>query len=113
MMNVTTEFRSGILFVRLNGSLNKDTVGILNSKVTSLINRLGIRHVVFNVENLDDIDYKGINTLLYNYEMVKRNEGNVFLCGGNKKVDKILKYNHVFKYISEISSELCALNLMK
>ena len=42
-----------------------------------------------------------------------RNNGNIFLCGGNDKVDKILKYNHVFKYISEISSELCALNLMK
>jgi len=112
-MKVTTEFRSGILFVRLSGNLTKDTVGILNNKVTNLINRVGIRHVVFNVENLDNIDYKGISTLLYNYEIVKRNEGNVFLCGGNEKVDKILKYNHVFKYISEISSELCALNLMR
>ena len=112
-MKVTTEFRGGILFVRLSGNLTKDTVSILNDKVTNLVNRVGIRHVVFNVEYLDNIDYKGISTLLYNYEIVKRNEGNVFLCGGNEKVDKILKYNHVFKYISEISSELCALNLMR
>ena len=94
-MKVTTEFRGGILFVRLSGNLTKDTVSILNDKVTNLVNRVGIRHVVFNVENLDNIDYKGISTLLYNYEIVKRNEG------------------HVFKYISEISSELCALNLMR
>jgi len=112
-VNITTEFRKGILFVRLKGSLNKDTVSILNEKVTNLVNRVGIRHVVFNVEKLSGIDYKGIHALLYNYEIVKRNNGNIFLCGGNEKVDKILKYNHVFKYISEISSELCALNLMK
>lgn len=112
-MKVTTEFRNGILFVRLSGDLTKDTVSILNDKVTNLVNRAGIRHVVFNVEALNSIDYKGISTLLYNYEIVKRNDGNVFLCGGNEKVDNILKYNHVFKYISEISSELCALNLMK
>lgn len=112
-MNVATEFRGGILFVRLSGSLTKETVDVLNNKVTSVINRLGVRHVVFNVEKLDNIDYKGIHTLLYNYEMVRRNDGNVFLCGSNDKVDNILKHNHVFKYISEISSELCALNLMK
>ena len=112
-MKVTTEFRNGILFVRLKGDLTKDTVSILNDKVTNLVNRVGIRHVVFNVEELNSIDYKGVSTLLYNYEIVKRNDGNVFLCGGNEKVDNILKCNHVFKYISEISSELCALNLMK
>ena len=112
-MNITTEFRGGILFVRLNGNLNKDTVSKLNEKVTNLINNAGIRHVVFNVEKLNSIDYKGIHALLYNYEIVKRNDGNIFLCGGNEKVDNILKCNHVFKYISEISSELCALNLMK
>ena len=65
-MKVTTEFRGGILFVRLSGNLTKDTVSILNDKVTNLVYRVGIRHVVFNVENLDNIDYKGINTLLYN-----------------------------------------------
>ena len=112
-MKVTTEFRKGILFVRIIGNLNKDTVGIFNDKVTNLVNRVGIRHVVFNVEKLNSIYYKGISTLLYNYEIVKRNDGNVFLCGGNEKVDSILKYNHVFKYISEISSVLCAINLMK
>ena len=54
-MKVTTEFRGGILFVRLSGNLTKDTVSILNDKVTNLVNRVGIRHVVFNVENLDSI----------------------------------------------------------
>ena len=31
-MNITTEFREGILFVRLKGSLNIDTVSILNGE---------------------------------------------------------------------------------
>ena len=112
-LKIYTEYRNGILFVRLNGNLTKDTVGKLNDKVTNLINKVGIRNVVFNVEKLKRIDFKGINSLLYNYELVKKNEGRIFLCGNNDKINKALKGGHVFQYISEISNELCAMNLMK
>lgn len=112
-MKIYTEYRNGILFVRLSGNLTKETVGKLNDKVTNLVNKVGIRNVVFNVEKLNSIDFKGINSLLYNYELVKKNEGRIFLCGNNEKINKALKCGHVFKYISEISNELCAMNLMK
>ena len=46
-------------------------------------------------------------------ELVKKNDGNIFICGENENVKKYLKYNHVFKYIAEINDELCAMNLMK
>ena len=112
-MDVKTEFRGGILFVRLKGNLTKNTVSILNERVTCVVDRLGIRNIVFNVESLINIDYKGVSALLYNYEIVRKNEGNIFICGSNDNVEKILKCNHVFKYISEVSSELSALNIMK
>lgn len=112
-MKICTEYRNGILFVRLKGNLTKNNVNILNRKVTNLIHNAGIRNVVFNVEKMKDIDFKGINSLLYNYELVKKNDGNIFICGENENVRRILRCNHVFKYIGEINSELCAMNLMK
>ena len=112
-MKIYTEYRSGILFVRLSGSLTRKNANILNKKVTNLIYKVGIRNVVFNVEKVKEIDFKGISLLLYYYELVKRNDGNVFICGENEIVKNTLKYNHVFKYIGEIKNELCAINLMK
>ena len=55
-MDVKTEFRGGILFVRLKGNLTKNTVSILNERVTCVVDRLGIRNIVFNVESLINID---------------------------------------------------------
>ena len=36
MLNVGTEFRKGILFVRLKGHLNKDTINKLNKRDESM-----------------------------------------------------------------------------
>ena len=60
MLIVKTEFRKGILFVRLKGHLNKDTINKLNKKVTDVIKNNGIRNVVFNFSDLKSIDMKGI-----------------------------------------------------
>ena len=49
MLNVGTEFRKGILFVRLKGHLNKNTIYKLNKRVTNLVKTNGIRNIVFNM----------------------------------------------------------------
>ena len=88
MLNVGTEFRKGILFVRLKGHLNKDTIEKLNKRVTRIVKDGGIRNIVFNFTNLKSIDIKGINTIFYNYELIKQNEGRSLMCGNNDKLEK-------------------------
>ena len=70
MLDINIEFRKGIAFIRLAGILNKTTVGKMNDEVTDMIRDNGIRNVVFNISEIDYIDVKGINTLLYNYEHI-------------------------------------------
>ena len=112
MLNVSTEFRKGILFVRLRGHLNKDTVSKLNKKVTNVIKDNGIRNVVFNLSNLKSIDMKGINTIFYNYELCKNNEGRSFMCGNNDNIRKKLKKSRLINYVYEISDELTASRIL-
>lgn len=112
-LKIYTEYRLGILFIRLSGRLTKDTVKKINNKVALVISNTGIRKVVFNVEGLSKIDYKGINSLLYIYELTKKNKGQVFICGVNMKIDAILKRSHLFNYINLIPNELCALRVLK
>ena len=112
MLNVGTEFRKGILFVRLKGDLNKDTIYKFNNRVTSVVKRGGIRNIVFNLTKLKSIDMKGINTILYNYELCKLNKGKSLLCGNNDSIRKKLKSSRLINYVYEISDELTAIKIL-
>ena len=70
LLDINIEFFKGILFIRLTGVLNKNTVDKLKIEVNNLVKENGIRNTVFNVSGLDSIDCYGINTLLNNYEII-------------------------------------------
>ena len=112
MLNVGTEFRKGILFVRLRGHLNKDTVDKLNKRVTNVVKDSGIRNIVFNFTNLKSIDIKGINTIFYNYELCKNNEGISMFCGNNDKIREKLKKSRLINYVYETKDELSAIRIL-
>lgn len=113
MLETNLEFRKGILFVRLSGELTKHTVKELREDVTKKILKSGIRNVVFNVENLDLIDLKGINSLFYNYEICNRNNGRLLVCGiKNNKVKLKMEQSRLFKYINEAENELSAFEII-
>lgn len=50
MLDINYEIRKGILFIRLGGVLNKNTVSKLQNEVTDMIKDNGIRNVVFNLK---------------------------------------------------------------
>ena len=112
MLIVGTEFRKGILFVRLKGDLNKDTVYKLNSKVTQVVKESGIRNIVFNFSKLKSIDIKGINSIFYNYELCKNHEGRSLFCGNNENIREKLKSTRLINYIYETKDELSAMKLI-
>lgn len=112
MLTINTEYREGIMFIRLKGELTKETVNKLDKKVTNKIENSGICNLVFNVTNLKLIDYKGINKLLYNYEIVKKNKGKILLCGNNLNIKNRLKKSRILNYIYEISDELYAIKYL-
>ena len=112
MLNVGTEFRKGILFVRLRGHLNKDTIYKLNKRVTNIVKDNGIRNIVFNFTNLKSIDMKGINTIFYNYELCRNNDGISLMCGNNDNIRKKLKKTRLVNYIYETTDELSAIKIL-
>ena len=113
MLEINSEFRKGILFVRLNGELSKKTIQILQNEVTDIILKGGIQNVVFNMKLLNDIDMKGMNSLLHHYEICKNRKGNCYICDiTNRDVYMKLKKNRILNYLHEINSELTLLQLL-
>lgn len=90
MLKVLMEFRKGILFVRLFGTLSKKTLDIFNEEVKEVIARSGIRYVVLNIDNLESISEDGIKEIKRLKKIVKKMDGEFFLFGGNIKELKSL-----------------------
>jgi len=105
MLKINLEFRKGVLFVRLNGNLNDpDSLNNINS----LINEVGFKYIVFNLDNLKCIDIHGINLILNYNNKLKNNNGKLLLC---EKEDIIS--NHLFKNkIPYIKNEIQAFDLI-
>ena len=111
MLSINTEIRKGILFVRLVGDLNKHTVDTFNEEVTSMVKDNGISNIVFNFNELNAIDMKGINALFYNYELVNNNNGKTLICNmSNNRVKHRINNSRLLNYMNEVSDELTAFN---
>ena len=113
LLDINIEFCKGILFIRLKGVLDKNTVGKLKEEVNTLVEENGIRNIVFNISSLNSIDCYGINALLNNYELCKNNNGQSLVCGiNNNLVKHRINNSRLLKYMYEVSDELSAINII-
>lgn len=112
MLLINQEFRRGVLFVRLKGSLTSKEVPYLNEEVTKLLKKLKMHNVVFNISGLKEIDLDGVNALLNNYKMCRRLNGISMLCGGNTKIREYINNSKVSS-MYQIKDELAALNIIR
>ena len=113
MLDINMEFHKGILFIRLEGILNESTIDKLTEEVTLFIKENGIRNIVYNIEKLNKIDCAGINALLNNYNICRKNNGKALVCGINDEFVKFtIRNSRLLKYMSEIPDELSALNVI-
>lgn len=106
VLNISYEFRKGILFIRLVGELTKFTSLKLKSEITDMIEDNGITNVVFNISKLKFIDDEGISCLIKNFEICKKNNGSALLCSSNKNNKIIFSNKEIFNDF--IDNELSA-----
>ena len=97
------EYKSGILFVRLIGSLNEKTSNKLVETLIPIIVSQGIKNLVYNFSELNSIDEVGNKSLLLGYNAILNNNGNVLVVNN--------RFN--LKYFKEVKNELSALNILK
>lgn len=115
MLEISMEFRKGILFVRLIGKLTKNTVSVLEKEVTDVVKAYGIGNVVLNVSELTELDQAGIEALITNYHVTSTYHGKLVVCGLDDSIEikKELKKSHILDYLFETSDELSALHYIE
>ena len=104
MLNVGTEFRKGILFVRIKGGL--DDADYLN-EINNIINEFGIKCVVLNLSNIECVSLENIAHIKkYNKEILKKKKY-LLICDSNSRRNRLFK-----NIIPIICSELEAFSLI-
>lgn len=72
MLKINTEFRKGIMFVRVIGNLDKSNI--------SNINYEDFKYIVINFDNLLSIDSYAVSYIInYNKKMIKE-KGKLVIC---------------------------------
>ena len=97
------EFRKGILFVRLYGILNDNTLEKFRTDVKEVIIGSGIKYVVINVENLYSISESGVKEIKLLRKILKKTDGQFFLFGGEiKELRKLANIENELKVFERV-----------
>lgn len=107
MLDIDIKPYCGVLFIRLSGTLNQQNAEELKD-VDTLLKKVGIRNIVFNICGLNSIDNAGKNALYESYKIGKGNNGSIVLCvKDNEEVTEKLSF--LLDKIGVVEDELAAL----
>ena len=87
LLKINTEFRKGIMFIRIKGSLTRENIDSIEYE--------DFKYVVFNLDNLLSIDSYAINYIIkYNDKMLKDN-GKLIICENSNSLSGNLFKNRI------------------
>lgn len=99
MLKTSMEFRRGILFIRVIGDLNKNTIKDIIDE--------DFKYIVINIDNIYSIDSYSIKYLNKLYKKLKKSRGNMIIC------DKFSLSRKLFIKIPKIDNEYEAFKLFE
>lgn len=103
MLQISTEFRKGVFFIRIVGRI--DNEGFLED-INQTIEQVGIKNIVLNLNELNDISLESIKHIMnYNSKILKEKK-QLFICDANNIRKRL------FCKIPNISNEIEAFSLI-
>ena len=99
MLNTNIEFRKGILFVRLDGVLDKYTMNELDDTYNLIIENK-IKNIVFNINGVNKIDKFGVNKLFNIYKNINKDFNCYFIK--NKLLNNVNIFDNELKAMEVI-----------
>lgn len=102
MLKMDMEYSKGILFVRLDGKLNRRTTYKINNSLLTILLKYKIKYLVYNLYNLVDIDEDGIDALLNTKDAIKQNGGLIYVCEVSKMLNKAISKLRIKKIDNEL-----------
>ncbi len=109
---IELEVKHNVLCIRLAGELDHHTAEDLRQKVTSVLERKEINHILLNLENLSFMDSSGLGVILGRYKQVKNTGGEMVVCSISPPVKRLFDMSGLFKIIRLEQDEVYALQTL-
>ena len=100
------EYKSKILFIRLDGKLVRRTIYKINNYIMPVLIKHKIKYVVYNLKNLKSIDEQGIDAILNTKCQIKKNKGKIYLCEVKNEISKKIKRLRILNVDNEMTAYL-------
>lgn len=101
MLEVSTQMSKGIMFIRLEGELNKKTFPIFSQELNYLLYKQGIQHYVLNLTEVKQIDKSALEYLQNKLIEIFLSCGKVALCGLNEALkERMMKQKDQLFYVT-------------
>ncbi len=91
MLKMDLEYKTSILFIRLFGSLERKTTYKINNYIVPALVKHKIKNIIYNLENLKNIDEAGVDAILNTKCIMRKNKGNIILCGVSDFIGRKVK----------------------
>lgn len=112
MFKTNIEYKKGILFIRVDGILDKKNSKELKNSVIPILLKNGFRYVVLNLNDVNYIDSFGIDLIDDINNIVMKFNGKTTLIK-NKKIEKKLEGTLVEKILYKVNNEKSALGVFE
>lgn len=114
MLKIKMEFKKGILFIRLEGILNKKTIEKFDSEVLSVVLTNKLKYIVVNLDQVYEVDEIGVDGLKELNDIIYNFKGKGALCSlSNSKVKRQIREYDYTNNFYEFENELNALGMIR
>lgn len=104
-LSLQMAIKRNILFIRLRGELDQASVDGLKYRVTEVLNKYYIRHIIINLEEVPFMDSSGIGFIIGRYSQLKERRGKVVVCAMNEMIERIFMLSGLKKICLVAASE--------
>lgn len=104
-LNIQMAIRKNRLFIRLNGELDQAVAENLKVRVSEIIDKYMIKHLIINFEKLQFMDSSGIGFIIGRFAQIKKRNGKIVICSMNDIISRIVTLSGLKKICLIASNE--------
>lgn len=112
-LNIQMAIRKNLLFIRLRGELDQASTENLKFRVSEIVDKYYIKHIILNFENLGFMDSSGIGFIIGRYAQIKKRQGKIVICSMNDIIERIFNLSGLKRICMVAASEEEAQNCLE
>lgn len=112
-MDIQCLKRNKILIVKISGEIDHHACEILRNQVDNTLEKMGGKHIIFDMNNVSFMDSSGIGVVIGRYKLAQKLGGKMCMISSNKTVDKMLKFSAISKIIPVVPNVEDGINLLE